>query len=95
MRGALRGGTAGNGAEIERGLERVFAIVARLDERKAQKADTLSVGEQQMLAARRAFTSCRGMMLLDDSSMGLAPLLMMKVFHVLKEINLRMRSFVS
>ena len=86
MRGALRGGIAGNGAEIERSLERVFAIVVRLDERKARKVGTLSGGEQQMLAARRAFTSTRGMMLLDRPSMGLASLLMVSVFNALTEI---------
>jgi len=64
----------------------VFAIVARLDERKARRVGTLSGGEQQMLAARRAFTSTRGMMLLDRPSMGLASLLMVSVFNALTEI---------
>jgi branched-chain amino acid transport system ATP-binding protein len=76
-----------NGSEIERDLERVFAIFPRLDERKTQKAGTLSGGEQQMLAVGRAFMSGRKMMLLDEPSMGLAPLLMLGVFDALKEIN--------
>ena len=72
---------------IKRDLERVFTIFPRLDERKQQKAGTLSGGEQQMLAIGRAFMSGRKMMLLDEPSMGLAPLLMMNVFDALKEIN--------
>jgi branched-chain amino acid transport system ATP-binding protein len=52
-----------------------------------QKAGTLSGGEQQMLAVGRAFMSGRRMMLLDEPSMGLAPLLMMGVFDALEEIN--------
>jgi branched-chain amino acid transport system ATP-binding protein len=76
-----------NGPEIEADLERVFAIFTRLDERKTQKAGTLSGGEQQMLAVGRAFMSGRKVMLLDEPSMGLAPLLMMSVFDALKEIN--------
>jgi branched-chain amino acid transport system ATP-binding protein len=76
-----------NGSEIEHDLERVFSIFPRLDERKMQKAGTLSGGEQQMLAVGRAFMSGRRMMLLDEPSMGLAPLLMLTVFDALKEIN--------
>jgi branched-chain amino acid transport system ATP-binding protein len=73
--------------EIQRDLERVFSIFPRLDERKTQKAGTLSGGEQQMLAIGRAFMSGRKMMLLDEPSMGLAPLLMMSVFEALKQLN--------
>jgi branched-chain amino acid transport system ATP-binding protein len=76
-----------NGSQIARDLERVFTIFPRLDERKEQKAGTLSGGEQQMLAVGRAFMSARKMMLLDEPSMGLAPLLMLGVFDALKEIN--------
>jgi len=68
-------------------LERVFSIFPRLSERQAQKAGTLSGGEQQMLAVGRAFMSGRKVMLLDEPSMGLAPLLMTSVFDSLKEIN--------
>lgn len=73
--------------QIARDIEWVFAIFPRLDERKTQKAGTLSGGEQQMLAVGRAFMSGRKMMLLDEPSMGLAPLLMLSVFEALKEIN--------
>ena len=66
---------------------RVFGIFPRLEERKLQKAGTLSGGEQQMLAIGRAFMSGRKIMLLDEPSMGLAPLLMLNVFEALKEIN--------
>jgi branched-chain amino acid transport system ATP-binding protein len=72
---------------IEQDLERVFAIFPRLKERKTQKSGTLSGGEQQMLAIGRAFMSGRKIMLLDEPSMGLAPLLMMSVFKALQELN--------
>jgi branched-chain amino acid transport system ATP-binding protein len=72
---------------IAKDMKQVFSIFPRLDERKHQKAGTLSGGEQQMLAIGRAFMSGRRMMLLDEPSMGLAPLLMMNVFDALKEIN--------
>ncbi|HRV96504.1 MAG TPA: ABC transporter ATP-binding protein [Anaerolineae bacterium] len=72
---------------IERDLARVFAIFPRLEERKTQKAGTMSGGEQQMLAVGRAFMSGRRIMLLDEPSMGLAPLLMQGMFQALKQIN--------
>jgi branched-chain amino acid transport system ATP-binding protein len=72
---------------IREDFERVFGIFPRLDERKVQKAGTLSGGEQQMLAVGRAFMSGRRVMLLDEPSMGLAPLLMLGVFDALREIN--------
>ena len=72
---------------IARDLELVFSLFPRLAERETQKAATLSGGEQQMLAVGRALMSGRKLMLLDEPSMGLAPLLMMDVFKVLKEIN--------
>ncbi|HUF39196.1 MAG TPA: ABC transporter ATP-binding protein [Anaerolineales bacterium] len=74
-------------AAVERDRERVFALFPRLRERVGQKSGTLSGGEQQMLAVGRAMMSARRMMLLDEPSMGLAPLLMMDVFAALKEIN--------
>jgi branched-chain amino acid transport system ATP-binding protein len=76
-----------NGKDIDRDLKRVFSIFPRLEERKTQKAGTLSGGEQQMLAIGRAFMSGRKIMLLDEPSMGLAPLLMMSVFEALRELN--------
>ena len=81
--GLCRKGPGGNPA----GLDRVFTIFPRLLERKNQKAGTLSGGEQQMLAVGRAFMSGRKVMLLDEPSMGLAPLLMLTVFESLRQIN--------
>ncbi|MEW5724889.1 MAG: ABC transporter ATP-binding protein [Thermodesulfobacteriota bacterium] len=72
---------------VQQDIRRVFEIFERLDERRWQKAGTLSGGEQQMLAVGRAFVSGRRIMLLDEPSMGLAPLLMLRVFESLREIN--------
>ena len=76
-----------NREKIQEDLERVFSIFPRLEERKTQKSGTLSGGEQQMLAIGRAFMSGRRIMLLDEPSMGLAPLLMLNVFNALKQLN--------
>ena len=73
--------------KIQEDLGRVFSIFPRLEERKNQKSGTLSGGEQQMLAIGRAFMSGRKIMLLDEPSMGLAPLLMLNVFNALKQLN--------
>jgi len=73
--------------KIEQDLELVFSLFPRLAERQTQKAGTLSGGEQQMLAVGRALMSGRKMMLLDEPSMGLAPVLMMSLFDALKDIN--------
>jgi len=73
--------------KIQEDLERIFSIFPRLEERKTQKSGTLSGGEQQMLAIGRAFMSGRRIMLLDEPSMGLAPLLMLNVFNALKKLN--------
>jgi branched-chain amino acid transport system ATP-binding protein len=77
-----------DGKAIEQDLDRVFALFPRLAERKEQKSETLSGGEQQMLAVGRALMSGRKMMLLDEPSMGLAPVLMMTMFKALRQINL-------
>jgi branched-chain amino acid transport system ATP-binding protein len=76
-----------DGKAVAKDRDRVFSIFPRLSERQHQKAGTLSGGEQQMLAVGRAFMSGRKIMLLDEPSMGLAPLLMVSVFDSLKEIN--------
>lgn len=73
--------------QIQQDIKRVFSIFPRLEERYNQKSGTLSGGEQQMLAVGRAYMSGRKVMLLDEPSMGLAPLLMMSMFDALKEIN--------
>lgn len=72
---------------IKADMEQVFSIFPRLKERFSQLSGTLSGGEQQMLAVGRAFMSGRKIMLLDEPSMGLAPLLMLSMFDTLKEIN--------
>ncbi len=68
-------------------IEEVFAIFPRLHERKAQKGGTLSGGEQQMLAIGRAMMSRPEILLLDEPSMGLSPLLVEQIFQVIKELN--------
>ncbi len=72
---------------IARDYERVFSLFPLLAGRKRQRADTLSGGEQQMLAVGRAFMCGARFILLDEPSMGLAPLLMQELFKVLKELN--------
>lgn len=73
--------------EVIRDYERVFSIFPRLKERLNQLSGTLSGGEQQMLAVGRALMSRGQMMLLDEPSMGLAPVLVREIFRVLQEIN--------
>lgn len=73
--------------QIDKDRRWVFDLFPRLEERKDQLAGTLSGGEQQMLSVGRGYMSGRKIMLLDEPSMGLAPLLMMEMFDALKEIN--------
>ncbi|HEV2107724.1 MAG TPA: ABC transporter ATP-binding protein, partial [Thermomicrobiales bacterium] len=68
-------------------LERVFTLFPRLRERMNQKAGTMSGGEQQMLAIGRALMARPTMLLLDEPSMGLAPILVQAIFEVVKDIN--------
>ena len=73
-------------AAIREDTERVFALFPRLKERRRQTAGTLSGGEQQMLAMGRAMMSRPKLLLLDEPSMGLAPLMVQKVFETVLTI---------
>ena len=74
-------------AEIREDLDRVYSLFPRLSERKNQKAGTMSGGEQQMLAIGRALMARPKLLLLDEPSMGLAPIFVEKIFEIVKEIN--------
>ena len=73
-------------AGIQADMDRVFALFPRLQERSAQLAGTLSGGEQQMLAMGRALLSRPQLLLLDEPSMGLSPLMVDKIFEVIAEV---------
>jgi branched-chain amino acid transport system ATP-binding protein len=73
--------------EIQEDMERVFELFPRLEERKSQKAGTMSGGEQQMCAIGRALMARPKLLMLDEPSMGLAPIFVEKIFEIVKEIN--------
>ena len=73
--------------EIQKDLKNVYTLFPRLEERRKQLGGTLSGGEQQMLAMGRSLMSKPKIMLLDEPSMGLSPLLVKEIFSIIKEIN--------
>jgi len=74
-------------AEIREDMDRVFSLFPRLAERRTQKAGTMSGGEQQMCAIGRALMARPKLLMLDEPSMGLAPIFVEKIFEIVREIN--------
>jgi len=85
------GAIVADNANIAPDLERIFALFPRLAERRNQRGGTLSGGEQQMLAIARALMGRPRLLLLDEPSLGLAPLVAQQIFATIRELNARER----
>jgi branched-chain amino acid transport system ATP-binding protein len=85
--GTFQRADRGNRRAVNEDLDRVYELFPRLAERKHQKAGTLSGGEQQMVAIGRALMARPKLLLLDEPSMGLAPIFVERIFEIIREIN--------